>query len=326
MTDNVLDTPATDPAAYAISPSTEVLGEAARRIDTAYPGLYRHQHAGIAFLLARRRAILADDMGLGKTRQAVIAMREAAPDGPFLVICPAGVKLVWEREIRVIEPDADVQVVDGARLPGAGHRWTVINYDLLARNNAALAAIPWAGLIVDEAHYIKNGSQRAKQVLGLAGIESTASATSVDPVVYLLTGTPMTSRPRDLFNLLRAVRHPLATSFFSYAKRYCGAFDNGYGLDSRGSSNVEELASIVAGVMLRRSKDEALDLPPKTRTWQPVELSGKAVRRDEAAALDFFVRNPQRDGPAWGTFLGKLNHARHTLALAKVDATLEAVR
>jgi superfamily II DNA or RNA helicase len=89
---------------------------------------------------------------------------------------------------------------------------------------------------------------------------------------------------------------------------------------------VEELASIVAGVMLRRSKDEALDLPPKTRTWQPVEIASAAVRRDEARALDFQTRNPAPQGPTWGTFLGILSHARHTLAVAKVPATLEAVR
>ena len=52
----------------------------------------------------------------------------------------------------------------------------------------------------------------------------------------------MANRPRDLFNLLKAVRHPLATSFYGYAKRYCAAYDNGYGLDTNGASNLEELA------------------------------------------------------------------------------------
>ena len=89
---------------------------------------------------------------------------------------------------------------------------------------------------------------------------------------------------------------------------------------------MEELAQVVAGVMLRRTKDEALDLPPKMRTWQPVEIDSAEVRRAEATALRFFADNPQRDGPAWATFLGKLNQARHALALAKVEATLEAVR
>src|SRR5207248_3125567 len=77
---------------------------------------------------------------------------------------------------------------------------------------------------------------------------------NVPEAVYLPTGTPMSNRPRDLFSLLRAVRHPLAHSFFSYAKRYCAAFNNGYGLDTNGASNLEELAQLVSGVLLRGPK------------------------------------------------------------------------
>jgi hypothetical protein len=50
----------------AALPSAETLAHAARQVGDAYPGLYAHQRAGVAFLLSRRRAILADDMGLGK--------------------------------------------------------------------------------------------------------------------------------------------------------------------------------------------------------------------------------------------------------------------
>jgi SWI/SNF-related matrix-associated actin-dependent regulator 1 of chromatin subfamily A len=306
-----------------VPPSVELLGEAARRVADAYPGLYAHQRSGIAFLLSRRRAILADDMGLGKTRQAIIAIREAVPDGPFLVICPAGVKLGWEREIRLVEgADASVRVVDGRTPPEEGPRWTVVNFDLLARYAVALDEVEWAGVVVDEAHYIKNRSGRAAQVLRLVGAEGER-----DPrAVYLLTGTPMTSRPRDLFNLLKALRHPLSRSFYSFARRYCGAEHNGYGLDTRGASNVEELARIVAGVMLRRAKTEALDLPPKTRTWLPVEVEAKQARRLEAQALTFYANNPDRSGPGWIEFLGRLNKARHALAVAKAPLTVELVR
>ena len=64
------------------------------------------QIEGVAFLLGRRRAILADDMGLGKTRQAIVSLRHLAPDGPSLVVCPASVKRNWAREIGVVAPDA----------------------------------------------------------------------------------------------------------------------------------------------------------------------------------------------------------------------------
>mgnify|MGYP003346895775 CR=1 FL=1 len=55
-----------------------------------------------------------DDANVG-----VIALREAAPDGPFLVVCPAGVKLVWAREIRAIEPHAAER--PAALRAGVGH-------------------------------------------------------------------------------------------------------------------------------------------------------------------------------------------------------------
>jgi len=271
----------------AIPPSHDALAEAARQIATAYPDLYAHQRAGIAFLLARSRAILADDMGLGKTRQAIIAVREAVKDGPYLVICPSSVKLNWRREIRLVEPDADVQIIDGGAELDPTRRWTVINYDLLGRFDAPLQSAPWGGVIIDEAHYIKNESKRTTRVLRLLGAGKGQVDEHEPEVVYLLTGTPMASRPRDLFKLLQAVRHPLGTSFFTYTKRYCAAYDNGFGLDTNGASNLEELAQTVSGVLLRRTKDEALDLPPKLRTWQPVSISSRTVGSLEARALDY---------------------------------------
>ncbi|MBI3965293.1 MAG: hypothetical protein HY329_06630 [Chloroflexi bacterium] len=183
----------------------------------------------------------------------------------------------------------------------------------------------WAGIVLDEAHYIKNDSQRTKHALRLLGVEKGKQPVSEPEVVYLLTGTPMSSRPRDLFNLLKAVRHPLATSFYTYATRYCAAYDNGYGLDTNGASNLDELAETVAGIMLRRTKDEALDLPPKVRSWQPVEISGKTVGSLAARALDYLEQHPARSGSTWVTFLGLLNQARHAATVGKVAATIEAV-
>ena len=66
--------------------------EAFRKAVELSNGLFPHQIEGVAFLLGRRRAILADDMGLGKTRQAIVAVKHVVPEGPYLVVCPASVK------------------------------------------------------------------------------------------------------------------------------------------------------------------------------------------------------------------------------------------
>ena len=83
------------------------MSTAQQQAEALAAGLYAHQVEGIAFLLGRQRAILADDMGLGKTRQSVLAMRQARPEGPYLVVCPAAVKINWAREIELVLPTAE---------------------------------------------------------------------------------------------------------------------------------------------------------------------------------------------------------------------------
>jgi SNF2 family DNA or RNA helicase len=84
---------------------------------------------------------LADDMGLGKkSRTAVIALREADAAGPYLIICPAGVKLTWRYEIQQVEPGANLHVVQSAVDCEPNHRWTVVNYDLPGKLQTQLGA------------------------------------------------------------------------------------------------------------------------------------------------------------------------------------------
>lgn len=244
-----------------------------KRAEEISQGLFTHQVEGIAFLLGRRRALLADDMGLGKTRQSVLAMVEAEDEGPYLVICPASIKRNWEREIKIVLPNAEPVVVGPAPLPIKDHNdWVIINYELLGKNLETLLEYDWRGVVFDEAHYLKNHqSQRSQNAAKLVQtIEN-------NPVIHALTGTPMTNRPRDLFPLLQLLAHPLGKSFLSFAKRYCEAYKGDFGWVADGASNLEELTVQLHGVMLRRTKDEVLDLPPKVRTWFDVQLHPFAI-------------------------------------------------
>ena len=119
-------------------------------------GLFPHQIDGVAFLLGRRRAILADDMGLGKTRQSIVSLRHLTPGGPRLVVCPASVKQNWSREIGVVAPGASVLVIEGTAPVALAAEWVIINYDILGRHLDHLLRVPWAALVFDEAHYLKN--------------------------------------------------------------------------------------------------------------------------------------------------------------------------
>lgn len=249
-------------------------------------GLFPHQVEGIAFLLGRRRALLADDMGLGKTRQSILALVEAEPEGPYLIVCPASIKRNWAREIEIVLPEATTIIVNPAPLPIRDfNEWVIINYELLGKNLDTLLEFDWRGVVFDEAHYLKNyQSQRSKNAAKLVKqIED-------NPVVHALTGTPMTNRPRDLFPILQLVDHPLGKSFLSFAKRYCEAYQGDFGWVADGASNLDELTVQLHGVMLRRTKDEVLDLPPKVRTWLDVELHPYAIQHYNGLVKEFLSK------------------------------------
>jgi SWI/SNF-related matrix-associated actin-dependent regulator of chromatin subfamily A-like protein 1 len=291
------------------------------------PGLlYPHQADGVAFLISKGRAILGDDMGLGKTRQAIVGMQVAAPTGMILVVCPASLKLNWRREIKMVDPDAKIEVLGIANHQQHDPRWVIVNYDIVAKNAERLHGIPWSGVILDEAHFIKNNSQRTSHCLKLLGVSNDARAALIGPPqVYLLTGTPITNRPRDLFNLLRCVGHPSARSFLSFAKRYCDAYKNDYGWVTTGASNLEELNLLMKEVMLRRKKDEVLELPEKIRSWVPISVDSAAARNAQRSFAEWFA-GADASRPNDKDFLARLTKLRVALHKAKHQAVEERIR
>ncbi len=295
-------------------------------MDLSPYSLYPHQTAGVQFLAQRGRAILADDMGLGKTRQAIVAINQAAPTGAVLVICPASLKLNWAREIHMVDAGAAVEVVGVPGQNADSARWVVVNYDMLARHADRLRGIAWAGVIIDEAHFIKNASQRTSQVLKIIGVSDSKRDAPIGPQrVFLLTGTPMPNRPRDLFNLLRAVGHPSARSFLSFARRYCGAYRNDYGWVTDGASNIPELNLLLKEVMLRRKKDEVLDLPPKIRSWVPVQTEAASAWKAYSDFISWF-QNSDPTRPNDTEFLARITKLRLALHKAKHAACAERIR
>jgi SWI/SNF-related matrix-associated actin-dependent regulator of chromatin subfamily A-like protein 1 len=289
--------------------------------------LYPHQSDGVAFLLSKKRAILADDMGLGKTRQAIVAMEAGTPVGSILVVCPASLKLNWKREILMVDANATIEVLGVDKDHVNAPRWVIVNYDLLSKNAERLHTINWAGIILDEAHFIKNASKRTGHCLKLLGVQADARAQIIGPeFVFLLTGTPMTNRPKDLFNLFRCVGHPAARSFLSFAKRFCDAYRNDFGWVTTGASNLDELNLLMKEISIRRMKDDILDLPPKVRSWVPVDISTSKAAFN---AIDTFLSWYSGSDPSIPNdteFLARLTKVRIALHKAKFNAVAERIK
>jgi SWI/SNF-related matrix-associated actin-dependent regulator 1 of chromatin subfamily A len=196
----------------------------------------------------------------------------------------------------------------------------------LAKQAVRLHAIPWSGVILDEAHFIKNASGRTSHVMRLLGVSENARNPVLGPSqVYLLTGTPMTNRPRDLYNLLRCVGHPASRSFLSFAKQYCGAYRNDFGWVTDGASNLDELNLLMKEVMLRRKKDEVLDLPPKVRSWVPVAVEGASLLNAHRRFANWLAASDPSK-PNDTAFLGELQRVRVALHKAKQRAVAERIQ
>lgn len=222
---------------------------------------FDHQDDGIRWLIGTRFGILADDMGLGKTYQALIAAR--ALGHRVIIICPAGLRINWIREAEICQVRVEV------------HSWAKIP-------QAPKGAFT---LIADEAHYAQNlKSQRTKKFLALA--DSAAAA-------FLLSGTPIKNgRPSNLYPLLVAAKHPIAKDKSAFEKRYCDAKPTKWTKwDVTGAANLEELHSMISDSLLRRMKDEVLDMPGKMRVVRDVRSELSAASRERfQSELDRMIR------------------------------------
>ena len=254
--------------------------------------LYPFQHEGVSFIESRGgRALIGDEMGLGKTVQAITWIGLDKARLPAIVVCPASLKLNWQREIKQWLPMQDVVVINGkstgADMPLFKKAIYIINYDILGSWAPELMKLEPKTLVLDECHYIKNQkAQRTKIVNSMAGKV---------PYLICLSGTPIINRPIEMFNSIQLIEPSLFPSFFQYAQRYCGATHNGYGWDFKGATNTEELhQKLTDSIMLRRLKSEVLkDLPAKVRTVIPLEINN---RRDYDRALKEFASSSKESG------------------------------
>ena len=237
------------------------------------------QRAGIAYAMSRPGTLIGDEMGLGKTIQICGLINATRPDN-VLVICPASLKINWQRELeRWLVPEYTIGIASSDDLPDTDI--VIINYDILTKNAAALIkrcnTRPIALAVADEAHYVKNPkAQRSKVAVGLLALAERR---------VLLTGTPIVNRPKELFNLIQVLDPNRWPKFFGYATRYCNAKKTRWGWDFDGHSNLAELQDILRRtVMVRRLKKDVLkDLPPKVRQIIPVPANGyaKQVRAEK---------------------------------------------
>ncbi|MBO0984614.1 DEAD/DEAH box helicase [Rathayibacter sp. SD072] len=222
--------------------------------------------------------VLADDMGLGKTVQslALIAramqeQRAAAGDAgtsprPFLVIAPTSVVPNWVGEAKRFAPGLTVVGIDEtskkkrrALSTTIGEAELVVtSYALFRLDYESYAGIRWAGLMLDEAQFVKNRQSATHQLARRLDV----------PFKLAITGTPMENNVMELWSLLSIVAPGLFPSPAGFAEYYQKPIER-----EADTERLTQLRRRIRPLMLRRTKElVATELPPKQEQTIEVEL------------------------------------------------------
>jgi superfamily II DNA or RNA helicase len=249
--------------------------------------LMKHQAQLVAAAAAGHRTfLLADEPGLGKTAQALLAA-EAANAYPLLVVVPSVVKTNWAREANLWTPHRAATVIhgDGNSINGFADI-VVVNYEVLDRHVGWIGDFGFRGMVIDEAHFIKNrSSQRSQHVLELSQrIRSRVAR----PLLMALTGTPLINDIEDFRAIWQFLgwideTKPLGELMDSLEDSGLTPADPGFHAAAR--SCVIDL-----GIVRRRKVDVAADIPARRTADLPVELDDKVGRSIRAAERELARR------------------------------------
>jgi len=281
-----------------------------------------HQKEAIEKLAGSKRFILADDMGLGKTTSTIIAALESGAK-KVLIICPASLKINWSREIENYT-DKSIYICEGKNF-SSDHDFVIVNYDIIKnfhdikdKETSQIINSKFDLVIIDEAHYIKNSqAQRTKLINHFVKNINR---------LWLLTGTPITSRPIDYYNLLSLVESPVAQNWMAYVIRFCEGYQFRAGQrkvwNVNGASNLDELRERTSKQILRRLKTDVLDLPEKIINPVYLRLKSREYENLMGEYFDWF-RNNKEESSSLTVQFSKLMKVRQVIAEEKVSQTIE---
>ncbi len=269
------------------APACMALPAPTARFTPAGLELMPHQGQLVAAAAAGHRTfLLADEPGLGKTAQALLAA-EAANAYPLLVVVPSVVKTNWAREAARWTPRRPATVVqgDGEAVDGFADI-VVLNYEVLDRHMGWLGDFDFRGMVVDEAHFIKNKtSQRSQRVLALS---SRIRSRAARPLLMALTGTPLINDIEDfraIWQFLGWIDDSKPLDELADALE-----DTGLTPADRGFYASARQCVIDLGIVRRRKLDVAADIPARRIADLPVELDGRAGRSIRAAERELAGR------------------------------------
>ncbi len=255
----------------------------------------------------RQNLLIADEMGLGKSLASLICATNNHLDDSVIVMCPAIARLTWRNEIDKWLFDKSVYICRKAnsKKNAAKEReaiqaanFVVVSYNKAEVYREELKLKESKLFIGDESQYLKN--EKAKRTKAAMSVSDTCDH------VYLLSGTAMKNRPKELITQLTmlGIFESEFGGFFEFTRKYCDGHNNGWGYVFDGASNLSELRERLRQTcMVRRKKDDVMELlPPKRRIRIPIEIDN---RKEYDKANTDFVAALKKNAKAKATLAAK---------------------
>ena len=306
---------------------------------------YEYQKEGIAYALEKRRCILGDEQGLGKTIEA-IGLLTATRAFPALVICPASLKINWQRELRKFG-GLNAVILNNDNQSTWQRFWElktkagkpfaevfIVNYESLRKffvqrirreGRFTLKSVDFderirmfRTVIIDESHKCKTSStQQSKFVQGIAQGKE---------YVLELTGTPVVNNNTDLIQQLNIMNR--LEDFGGYTKfmaRFCAG--------EHRSSHLKELNYLLRkNCFIRRLKQDVLtQLPDKTRSYLVTDIDNmKEYKEAERDIIKYLVKYQDADDEKIqktirGAIMVKMGVLKQISARGKVGGAIDII-
>ena len=249
------------------------------RDDIAVPAMkllpYDYQTYGMKFMIDKVEkqgfVLNADDVGLGKTIQTIGTMQYFINKGTVnkvLIICKKSIKKQWIDEIvKFTDLSQDFALIRTgstaaqrkkayAAFNQESKAILVTNYHTFLNDTSLFAQMNIDFVVIDEVHSVKARTGKLNNNIG--------SITYGKPTVFL-TGTPIMSRPEDIFGIVQMVNPKYFGMWSQFKKEFIVTDLNGkFGVRDVGAKNLDKLRELVQNMVIRRTEYEVSIQLPKT--------------------------------------------------------------
>jgi len=296
-------------------------------VQPAIP-LYDFQQDAIEHIRTHKRVFIAYEMGLGKTPIGITTALMCHNVGiRTLIVVPASLRVTWQREFSKFAPNLRVTVLLGTKTHDIPDCDVLVIGDSVIKHWTDALRGNYNALVVDESHYYKNKDSKRTKALQLLSHGVTG------PVV-LMSGTPTPNgRHQELAPQIGVLGED-AWSALGGKGRFWNYFcppdpQNSWG--GRINANGQELHELMTtSFMLRRKRDEVIELPNKGRSAVSIECSRKYAS-DYMRIQDDLVSWLRDEGKNFAgamraEALVRMNHLRKTAGEGKVDGIADYVK